>query len=233
MARAPALDRDPHQLADAALVERLERVVGEDARPRGSAVRNVPSASSREKPSAVCVRSFVPKEKKSAYSAISSARTQARGSSIIVPHRYVEPALLGDVARRQLAQAARSSSAKATSGCMISTRGACAASARPRCVRGAHDRPDLHLVDLGPLQAEAAAARPEHRVRLVKRLDPLAHALVGRLLERRQELVQRRVEQPDRHRQPGHRLEDPLEVGLLHRQQALERARGAPPRRRP
>ena len=35
--------------------------------------------------------------------------------------------------------------------------------------------------------------------------------------------MQRRVEQPDRHRQPGHRLEDPLEVGLLHGQQPLER----------
>ena len=34
------------------------------------------------------MRSFVPKEKKSACSAISSARTHARGSSIIVPTRY-------------------------------------------------------------------------------------------------------------------------------------------------
>ncbi len=33
----------------------------------------------------VCVRSLVPKEKKSAYSAIWSAQTAARGSSIIVP----------------------------------------------------------------------------------------------------------------------------------------------------
>ena len=48
-----------------------------------------------------------------------------------------------------------------------------------------------------------------------------------RLLERRQELVERRVEQPDRHRQPRHRLEDPLEVGLLERQEPVER--GAAP----
>ena len=73
------------------------------------------------------------------------------------------------------------------------------------------------------MQAEPAAARAEHRVRLLQRPDPLAHALVGRLLERRQELVQRRVEQADRHRQPGHRLEDPLEVALLDRQQLVER----------
>ncbi len=41
--------------------------------------------------------------------------------------------------------------------------------------------------------------------------------------------MQRRVEQPDRDRQAGHRLEDPLEVGLLHRQQPVER--GLPARR--
>ena len=89
---------------------------------------------------------------------------------------------------------------------------------------GAHDRADLHLVDLRPLQAEPAAACPEHRVRLVQRLDPASHPLVGRLLERREELVQRRVEQPDRHRQSRHRLEDPLEVALLERQQPVERS---------
>ena len=44
--------------------------------------------------------------------------------------------------------------------------------------------------------------------------------------------MQRRVEQADRHRQARHRLEDPLEVGLLERQQPVERARGARPRRR-
>ena len=41
--------------------------------------------SSRLKPRPVCVRSFVPKEKKSAWRAMWSARKQARGSSIIVP----------------------------------------------------------------------------------------------------------------------------------------------------
>ena len=38
-----------------------------------------------------------------------------------------------------------------------------------------------------------------------------------------QELVQRRIEKADRDREPGHRLEDALEVGLLHRQQPVER----------
>ena len=48
-----------------------------------------------------------------------------------------------------------------------------------------------------------------------------------RLLERRQKLVQRRVEQADRHRQPGHRLEDRLEVGLLEREEPVERVAAA------
>ena len=37
------------------------------------------------------------------------------------------------------------------------------------------------------------------------------------------ELVERRVEEPDRHRVAGHRLEDPLEVGLLDGQEPVER----------
>ena len=55
-----------------------------------------------------------------------------------------------------------------------------------------------------------------------ERPDPRAHLLVGRLGLVGQELVQRRIEQPDRHRQARHRLEDPLEVLLLERQQPLE-----------
>ena len=35
--------------------------------------------------------------------------------------------------------------------------------------------------------------------------------------------MQRRVEQPDRHRQPRHRLEDALEVALLEGQEPIER----------
>ena len=71
-------------------------------------MRNFPSASSRERPSVVCVRSFVPNEKKSAYSAISSARTHARGSSIIVPTGCVDARrLLGPHSLGQLAQPAQ------------------------------------------------------------------------------------------------------------------------------
>ena len=39
-------------------------------------------------PSVVCVRSLVPKLKNSAFFAICSATTVARGTSIIVPTRY-------------------------------------------------------------------------------------------------------------------------------------------------
>ena len=44
-----------------------------------------PSTSSRLNPNVIWVRSLVPKLKKSATSAISSARSAARGVSIIVP----------------------------------------------------------------------------------------------------------------------------------------------------
>ena len=85
-------------------------------------MRNLPSASSREKPSVVCVRSLVPNEKKSAVSAISSARMQARGSSIIVPQRYSTDG--SSAATRSVsARRRRSSSPKPTSGSMISTSG--------------------------------------------------------------------------------------------------------------
>ena len=96
-----------------------------------------------------------------------------------------------------------------------------------QATRGADDRPHLHLVDLGEDQADAAAAHAEHRVCLLEHANALAHVLVRRLLERRQELVQRGVEQADRHGEPDHRLEDPLEVRLLHREDAVERRAAA------
>ncbi len=55
----------------------------------------------------------------------------------------------------------------------------------------------------------------------------VAHAQLGRLdeqlFERRQELVQRRVEQPNRHRVTGHRCKDAGEIVALERQQPRER----------
>ncbi len=88
--------------------------------------------------------------------------------------------------------------------------------------RGPDDRTHLHLVDLRVEEPEPAAARPQHRVRLAERPDPARHLLRLGFLERRQELVQRRVEQADGDRQPGHGREDPLEVGLLEGEQPLQ-----------
>ena len=104
---------------------------------------------------------------------------------------------------------------------------------------GPEDRPHLHLVDLGMDQPEPHAARAEHRVALLERAHALelvlelaqlrraAQARLGdplhELVAIGQELVQRRIQQPDRDRQPRHRLEEPLEVRLLQRQQLVER----------
>ena len=76
---------------------------------------------------------------------------------------------------------------------------------------------------------------PEHRVRLAQRFHDAAQLVAREIPSVRassllssppcgQELVERRIEQPDRHRQSVHRLEDPLEVRALHRQQLGERA---------
>ena len=87
----------------------------------------------------------------------------------------------------------------------------------------------LHLVDFRIGDAQAAAAMPEHRVGFREFLGALAdggdvgaeavgdflHFLVGV----RQEFMQRRVEQPDRHRQPGHDGEQLAEILPLERQQ--------------
>ena len=90
--------------------------------------------------------------------------------------------------------------------------------------------------------AEAAAARPEHRVDLAHAQDELELLLERRQLRRTlvacaldalgeldaigEELVQRRVEQADRDRLARHRREQALEVLLLQRQQLGQR--GAP-----
>ena len=103
---------------------------------------------------------------------------------------------------------------------------------------GLEDGAHLHFVDLGIGDAEAAAAVAEHRVDLVQfgarglRKSLRRHAgllrdagdVFGRV---RQEFVQRRIEQADRHRQAGHDAEDLGEVGALHRQQLVERAAAA------
>ena len=83
---------------------------------------------------------------------------------------------------------------------------------------------------------EAASAVAEHRVDLGQRVHALPDRIGGdaevlrraphRLLLLRKELVERRIEQPDRHGPSRHFAEDPQEVLALHRQDLRER--GAP-----
>ena len=94
--------------------------------------------------------------------------------------------------------------------------------------RGVEDGARLDLHEVGDHEAQAAAAQPKHRVLLVHRLDGREQLLVllgggvtclGHLdqlvLEVGQELVERRVDEPDDDRQPVHGRQDALEVALL------------------
>ena len=103
---------------------------------------------------------------------------------------------------------------------------------------GLGHRPGLHEEQAGDLDPEPDAAQPEHRVLLVEAphvgqqgrgaLVDLA-ALLGQgdldaqVGEVRQELVQRRVEEPDGDGQAVHRLEDLGEVLALQRQERGQR----------
>ena len=78
-----ALDADAHQFADALLIDRHERIAGQDA-ARGIDAEEARRVVARM-PKVVCVRSLVPNEKNSAVSAISPAINAARGNSIMVP----------------------------------------------------------------------------------------------------------------------------------------------------
>ena len=72
----------------------------------------------------------------------------------------------------------------------------------------------------------------KHGIELVKRVDPAAQEgrlqihrpchLGNLLLRLRQEFVERRVEQADRHRQAMHDREELREVRSLHRQESIK-----------
>ena len=63
---APALDGDPHEVADPVLVEHLERVPLQDPVLEVVGEELALGVVAREARASVCVRSFVPNEKKSA-----------------------------------------------------------------------------------------------------------------------------------------------------------------------
>ena len=211
---------------------------------------NSASTSSRLKPNVVCVRSFVPKEKKSAFVAISSAVTAARGSSIMVPIVDVQlDALLGGhlgdgllgnfaqlgqlghhghqrdhdlgLAGRGLPSSAVAAAVAMARTCMTGRMGYTMPRRQPR-------RPSIGL-------ASAMASICSMRARF-SAMTPLVAAggLQARDLhvERAgalQELVQRRVEQAHDDRQAVHGLEHAVEVARL----SLEQLRRRPSRGRP
>ena len=177
--------------------------------------------SSREKPSAVWVRSLVPKEKKSA-SLGDVVGQEARARQLDhradrVVGRVLHALLVGD-ALDQLAH-------QLELALVVDERDhdlevGHLARALAHGLGRAHDRPHLHLVDLGIEDPQPHAARAEHRVDLLQRPRAVALRALGQVVGIGQELVQRRVEQADGDRQALHRLEDPLEVALLQRQRA-------------
>ena len=216
---APALDRDPHQVADALLVDNLERVPLEDARLEVAreelALGVVPREAERRLGEVVRPERAEVRLARNLVGTDTGARQLDHRPDVVVKL----PLLRGD-RDRQLAQPAELLLERDQRVHDLDERRV--ARPLPHRDRRPDDRADLHLVDLRMEQPEPAAARAEHRVRLPELLDPLAHPVIGRVLEVGEELVQRRVEEADRHRQPSHRLEDPLEVGLLHRQEPLE-----------
>ena len=146
------------------------------------------STSSREKPQVVWVRSLVPKEKKSAASAIRCAVSAARGNSIIVPIGMVSvDAAFG--AQRPRPGSARTRPAPGaapspnpTSGTMISTFGFLPASDQVAGRLG--DRPDLQRE-----QARRRAARAGRRAGpasgSIRAASPPRRAASGRRRRRR------------------------------------------------
>src|SRR6266550_11664 len=110
---------------------------------------------------------------------------------------------------------------------MISTTGSWpirsrTASAAPMIARSQHrvdflelPHPPKRCLELG--QVPSPEESSEERERTPQSLD-----LQHQLLAVGQKLVQRWVEQPDRYRQPVHRLEDSLEVLSLERKQVVQ-----------
>src|SRR5581483_9299972 len=172
---APALDADAHQVADAFLVERLERVRLEHAvlEIEGQELALGVVARHPERR----LREVVRAEREEVGHLRDLVRAQRRARQL--DHRPAEVLearrLLGHHGLGQLAQTAKLLLEADERVHDLDERDV----PRPLLhgLRRARDGTNLHLVDLRPLDPDAAAARPEHRVRLRERLDPPAHAL--------------------------------------------------------
>ena len=98
-----------------------------------------------------------------------------------------------------------------------------------RLDRGLEDGARLHLGDLGIGDGKPAAAEAEHRIELGEIAGAVgqpprigvhgARDFLDLGLGVRQEFMQRRIKQPDRHRQPLHDLKQLDKIRPLHRQQ--------------
>ena len=189
----------------------------------------------------VWVRSLVPKEKKSAASAIRWAVSAARGSSIMVPIGIVsvDPGSAATSAQDRVGLVADQVQLHHRADERHHDLHLRVFPAVTSDARGLGDRPHLHGEQAGhrPARAARRAARASGSTRAAAPPRPAASASSGsavagglghRHLDRQlgavgQELVQRRVEQPDGHRQPVHRVEQLDEVLPLQRQQRAQR----------
>ena len=172
MRAAAALDADPHQVADALLVEHLERVALEDPvlEVVGEELALGVVAREAERRLGEVVRA----ERAEVRHLGDLVGADARARQL--DHRAAEVldrGLLGGDPLGQLAQA-RQLLAEADERVHDLDERRRAGALAHRGGR-ANDRAHLHLVDLGPLQAEPAAAGAEHRIRLVQLGDPAAH----------------------------------------------------------
>ena len=192
--------------------------------------------SSRLKPNVICVRSFVPKLKNSAVRADLVGRQRRPRNLDHRADQDVELALvllllldvgdrLPDLIGQHLQFLGRADERDHDLGLGVDLLLLAGDD-------GLDDRLHLHLQNLRIRDRQPAAAMAEHRVHLVQLADARLDVggrdaeLLGHLGLAlgvvRQELVQRRIEQPDRHRQAVHRREDADEVLALQRQQLLQ-----------
>src|SRR5581483_7263770 len=172
--RAAALDGDPHQAADAVLVEDLERVPLEDAVVQVAREELALGVVARDAERGL--REVVGAEREEVRVPGDLARLHARARQL--DHRPDQPRRLGRLLRPhalgQLAQPPQLLGEADKRMHDLDDR------ARADRARRTRDRTHLHLVDLRVDVAEATAPEAEHRVLLVQRADACAQLLVRR-----------------------------------------------------
>ncbi len=176
---ATALDSDAHQVADAVLVEHLERVVLEHARlqvVREELALGIVAGETERR-----LREVVRAEREEVGQLRDLVRADARARELDHrPAEILDRWLGGSHTLGQLAEPAQLlAEANERMHDLDERRLTRARLDRCSC---SHDRAHLHLVDLRELESEPAAARTEHRVCLVQVENPTLHRLRRRLL---------------------------------------------------